>query len=330
MRYCPCGNVSGSLGCCCGSPPFRSARRRRAERFREPCATRTAFCLAPTVKITNTGTNVSQQLVTNASGYFEAPLLIAGDYEVSVEIAELQELPADRHSARGWPVRSADHHPGGRQRERTRGRGRGCRAPRHQCGLVGSHLREPPACGAADVLEHAAAPDSQRLGRGGERGSAICDPGLRRRPIGAGGPDRRRRRHGYTIDGATNAGNARNIATSPNSDMLQEMRIETANFDASVGHGTGLGVAMMTKAGTNRLSGLAALPGVDESPERSEPLSEADSRARPRVEESLPIRQVDQHVVHPRRSDRDPEAGGRTEQVVLLRQLLVRRRSHPG
>ena len=40
--------------------------------------------------------------------------------------------------------------------------------------------------------------------------------------------------------------------------MLQEMRIETSNFDASVGHGTGLGVSMMTKAGTNRLSGLAA------------------------------------------------------------------------
>src|SRR4029450_12405589 len=38
------------------------------------------------VKITNTGTNVSQQLVTNHSGYFEAPLLIAGDYEVSVEL----------------------------------------------------------------------------------------------------------------------------------------------------------------------------------------------------------------------------------------------------
>ena len=62
----------------------------------------------------------------------------------------------------------------------------------------------------------------------------------------------------YTIDGATNAGNARNVATSPNSDMLQEMRIETSNFDASVGHGTGLGVSMMTKAGSNRLSGLAA------------------------------------------------------------------------
>ena len=44
------------------------------------------------VKITNTGTNVSQQLVTNASGYFEAPLLIAGDYEVSVEIPNFKSF----------------------------------------------------------------------------------------------------------------------------------------------------------------------------------------------------------------------------------------------
>src|SRR3954453_4003105 len=39
-----------------------------------------------TVKVTNTGTNVSQPLVTNDRGYFEAPLLIAGTYEVSVEM----------------------------------------------------------------------------------------------------------------------------------------------------------------------------------------------------------------------------------------------------
>ena len=42
----------------------------------------------------------------------------------------------------------------------------------------------------------------------------------------------------YTIDGATNNGQSRQLATSPNSDMLEEVRIETSNFDASVGHGT--------------------------------------------------------------------------------------------
>ena len=43
----------------------------------------------------------------------------------------------------------------------------------------------------------------------------------------------------YTIDGATNNGSSRRIAASPNSDMIQEMRVESSNFDASVGHGTG-------------------------------------------------------------------------------------------
>src|ERR687898_1510017 len=52
------------------------------------------------VKITNTGTNVSQQLVTNASGYFEAPLLIAGEYEVSVEIPNFKSFRQTAFSSR--------------------------------------------------------------------------------------------------------------------------------------------------------------------------------------------------------------------------------------
>ena len=44
------------------------------------------------VTITNTGTNVSQQLVTNSSGYFEAPLLIAGTYDVSVELPNFKSF----------------------------------------------------------------------------------------------------------------------------------------------------------------------------------------------------------------------------------------------
>ena len=59
----------------------------------------------------------------------------------------------------------------------------------------------------------------------------------------------------YTIDGATNNGQNRQLATSPNADMIQEMRIETSNFDAAVGHGSGLGISMMTRAGTNQKRG---------------------------------------------------------------------------
>jgi hypothetical protein len=37
------------------------------------------------VQVTNTGTGATAKLVTNASGYYEAPLLLPGGYSVSVE-----------------------------------------------------------------------------------------------------------------------------------------------------------------------------------------------------------------------------------------------------
>ena len=37
--------------------------------------------------------------------------------------------------------------------------------------------------------------------------------------------------------------------------MIQEMRVESSNFDAAVGHGLGLQIAMMTRAGTNKQRG---------------------------------------------------------------------------
>ena len=37
--------------------------------------------------------------------------------------------------------------------------------------------------------------------------------------------------------------------------MIQEVRIDTANFDASFGHSTGLGISMMTRSGTNTMHG---------------------------------------------------------------------------
>jgi hypothetical protein len=39
--------------------------------------------------------------------------------------------------------------------------------------------------------------------------------------------------------------------------MIQEMRVESSNFDATVGHGLGLQVSMMTRAGTNKQRGTA-------------------------------------------------------------------------
>ena len=62
----------------------------------------------------------------------------------------------------------------------------------------------------------------------------------------------------YSIDGAANNSTNRRIATSPNSDMVEEMRVESSNFDASIGHGTGLQISMTTKAGANQYRGTGS------------------------------------------------------------------------
>src|SRR5436190_23623222 len=38
------------------------------------------------IEITNVDTGISQHLVTNATGYFEAPLLQPGNYQVTVQL----------------------------------------------------------------------------------------------------------------------------------------------------------------------------------------------------------------------------------------------------
>ena len=76
--------------------------------------------------------------------------------------------------------------------------------------------------------------------------------------VGTGsGFDSRNTGNNYTIDGVSNNGFGRRIASSPNADQIEEMRVETSNFDASQGHGTGLTISMMTRGGSNMLRGTA-------------------------------------------------------------------------
>ena len=76
--------------------------------------------------------------------------------------------------------------------------------------------------------------------------------------VGTGsGFDSRNTGNNYTIDGVSNNGFGRRIASSPNSDQIEEVRVETSNFDASQGQGTGLTISMMTRGGSNKLRGTA-------------------------------------------------------------------------
>ena len=198
----------------------------------------------------------------------------------------------------------------------------------------GANFDTPPGRQPADVLEHADHAGALLVGREPERRAAAGVAGQR----GQHEPWRARlglaaaREHAvgsnnYTIDGANNNGSNRRLAISPNSDMIQEMRVESSNFDASVGHGSGLQVSMMTRAGTNTARGTV---NYQYWTNRLNALTEQqkttfDDRAKSEFEKghshnlSLTARRPRPHS----------RAGRRPRQAVLLRQLLARQRLDP-
>ena len=124
--------------------------------------------------------------------------------------------------------------------------------PRHDVGLLRTELRSRAHRGSADGGEPADPARQIRAGHHRPDDAAARASGQIDGPNdGAGTPVGGVGSFNYTIDGATNAGNNRRMAASPNSDMIQEMRVETSNFDASQGHGTGANISLMTRAGTN-------------------------------------------------------------------------------
>ena len=208
-----------------------------------------------TVTITNVDTNVSATLTTNSTGYYQAPLLLPGNYRVT---AELQGF---KTSVRSGIILSVAQQS---TVDLTLG--------------VGAVSETVTVSGEAPILETGVLTTGQNLDRRsveslpmfsnmpvlltrfvtGVNSSAnvpyVAQGFVNRTssdtsaPGGVGGNE-------WTIDGATNNGSDRRLASSPNSDMIEEVRIETANFDASFGHGTGLGISMMTRAGTNTMRG---------------------------------------------------------------------------
>jgi len=208
------------------------------------------------VVITNTEMNTSTRLVTNATGYYEARLLLPGHYQVAAE------FPGFKRTLRsGLTVAASQEAEVNLQLE------------------IGTLTETVAVTGETPLLDTSAVSAGRTL----DRRSMVDLPAMSSNPVlfvkltpgvqttgtqpyvaqgFTGGTSNYRNPEGvggneWSIDGVTNNGGGRNIAATPNVDMLQEMRVETANFDASFGHGTGLSVAMMTKSGVNALHGTA-------------------------------------------------------------------------
>ncbi len=219
-----------------------------------------------TVRVTNTETGQTQQLITGDRGYFEAVLLNPGIYAVRVELPGYKTLTQTGISlAVGQTVSLNLKLDVGELTESIEVRGE---APLIDTTTVSSGqnfdrrlVEALPMFSNMPIMLSRFTPgvapaeaEVQNIFQGYMEGTTAAAGGQ----VGTGsGFDNRNTGNTYTIDGAMNNGFGRRIASSPNADQIEEVRIETSNFDASQGHGTGLTVSMMTRGGTNTLRGSA-------------------------------------------------------------------------
>jgi len=207
-----------------------------------------------TVIVTNTETNVTTRTVTNETGYFEINLLNPGTYRLTVE------APGFKRFVR-MPLELS----------------------------VGGRLDIPVTLEVGEVTETievtAEAPliDTSTANAGRVLDNrqimqlpfndlnpfalATLAPGMHwtgqpayRRPFDNAGTSSFNTAGGvgqneYTIDNAPVTGTNRRVGFVPPADAVEEFRLETASFDAGVGHTSGAIVNVMTKAGTNTFHG---------------------------------------------------------------------------
>jgi len=211
-----------------------------------------------TVTIVNVDTGQTQTRVTNGSGYFEAPLLQAGSYRVTVAMDQYKSLTEGGITLSvGQSLTLKLTLEVGSISERVEVLGKtplldttsvSSGQNFDQALIAGLPMASNMPMLLARFAQGVVSPTTQVQVISGQIDGPTNAAGSVLGGVGG---------FNYTIDGATNAGSSRRIASSPNADMIEEMRVETSNFDASQGHGTGGNIAMMTRAGSNSLRGTA-------------------------------------------------------------------------
>ena len=219
-------------------------------RVLDPQAT---FISGASVTVTNTDTNASHALTTNEAGYYEDNLLIPGNYQVSVEAAGFKKS-----------IRNGILLP------------IGTRLQIDVALALGTVTETVQVTAEAQILETSGTTsgkltDSRNVSDLPVQGDnplllAMLTPGLQ-----AGGVNKYNCLHcvggssdfsvagkvggnDFSVDGAPNS-RGRSPAFLPAVDAVQEFKVETSGFDASVGHTTGASISIMTKAGTNAFHG---------------------------------------------------------------------------
>ncbi len=209
-----------------------------------------------TVVVRNADTGVALTFTTNDTGYYEATLLIPGNYEFTAEMAGFKKLVR-----RGvvLPVSS--------------------RLDVNLTLEIGgvtetvSVTAEAPLLSTNDVASGRVLDNRMVMELPVMGNSAITlvklTPGIQTGGVvnylaphsNIGGSDYNIDGNvggnSWTLDGSPNAGPSRRLAYLPYTDAVAEFKVETTNFDASIGQTSGVAITMISKSGVNDFHGTA-------------------------------------------------------------------------
>ncbi|MBM3727480.1 MAG: TonB-dependent receptor [Acidobacteria bacterium] len=213
-----------------------------------------AVIVGASVKATSTSTGTVSATKTNDSGYFELPYLLPGQFRVEVELQGFKKAVR-----RGIELRVSD------------------RLTLDFVLELGSVAESVVVTGETPLLEAATASigvviDERRvselpmvggnpfylsrlaagvLSNGGRSAGNPMDNGAATGIIANG---TRGGSSEVSVDGSPNMTN-RNAVFSPPQDLVQEFKIHTATYDASIGHAAGASTNVSMKSGSNQLHG---------------------------------------------------------------------------
>ena len=213
-----------------------------------------AVIFGATVTVTNTGTNISNQVVSSDSGAFEVPYLTPGTYTLSVDAKgfkkSLQHGIAVNVGSRanidvtlelGVVTESVVVMAAAPLLETTSASGSAV--------LENRVVRSLPVFGNNAMLVVRSLPGIQWTGQpnylslhSNIGSSSISAAG------GAGGTE-------FVLDGIPNSGISRRAGFVPQTEAIEEVRISSSEFDARQGHTAGAVLSMVTKSGTNNYHG---------------------------------------------------------------------------
>lgn len=206
--------------------------------------------------VRNADTGVALKYQSNQSGYYEATLLLPGPYEITAEMSGFKKL-----NRRGLilPVSSRLEvdltlELGGMAESVSVT----AEAPLLETNAVSSgrvldnkEVMELPVMGNSAMLLVKLTPGIQT---GGVNNYLALHSNAGGSDYNVGGNVGG---NSWSIDGSPNQGPGRRAAYLPYTDAIAEFKVETNNFDASIGQTSGASIQMISKSGTNDFHGTA-------------------------------------------------------------------------